>query len=78
MEHIKIEIKGNIHKYSYLVADYGYCFYDADDEQRYYMTSISTPMLDLSELARKYIVVQGNAERLNEQLEKEREVQDDK
>ena len=71
MEHIKIEILGNIHKYSYIVAENGYCFYDADDEQRQYMTSISTPILDLVELARKYIVVQGDAKKLNEELQKE-------
>jgi hypothetical protein len=50
---------------------FGYCFYDVDDEQRQYMTSISTPIMDEIELARKYIVVQGDAEKLNEELEKE-------
>lgn len=78
MEHIKIEIKGNIYKYAKLTADYGYCFYDIDAEERNYITSISTPITDETELARKYIVVQGNAEKLNAELEKEREVQDDK
>ena len=71
MEHIKIEIKGNIHKYSFLTEDDGYCFYDVDDEQRYYMTSISTPILDETELARKYVVVFGDAEKLNKELEAE-------
>ena len=71
MEHIKIEIKGNIHKYSYLTAHYGYCFYDVDDEYRSYMTSISTPILDETELARKYVVVFGDAEKLNEELQQE-------
>lgn len=69
MEHIKIEIKGKIYKYAELTADYGYCFYDVDDEQRQYMTYIATPIIDYVELARKYIVVQGNAEKLNEELE---------
>ena len=78
MEHIKIEIKGNINKYSYLVADYGYCFYDVDDEQRQYMTSISTPILDETELARKYVVVFGDAEKLNEEFEAERSSENDK
>ena len=77
MEHIKIEIKGKFTKYAELTAHCGYCFYDIDEEQRQYMTSIATPILDETELARKYIVVQGNAEKLNEQLEKEREVQND-
>lgn len=67
MEHIKIEILGNIHKYTELTAEQGYCFYDVDDEQPYYMTSISTPILDETELARKYIVVQGDADQMNEQ-----------
>lgn len=78
MEHIKIEILGNIHKYSYIVADYGYCFYDVDDEQRYYMTSISTPIIDEVEIARKYVVVEGNADDLNAELEKERSAEYDK
>lgn len=71
MEHIKIEIKGNIHKYTQLTAHYGYCFYDIDEEERYYMTSISTPILDETELARKYVVVEGDAEKLNEEVQKE-------
>lgn len=71
MEHINIEIKGNIHKYSYLEAEQGYCFYDVDDEVRNYMTSISTSILDETELARKYVVIQGDAEKLNEELTKE-------
>lgn len=78
MEHIKIEIRGNINKYSFLEAEYGYCFYDADDEQRQYMTSISTPIMDINELNRKYIVVQGDAEKLNKALEEESEAQDGK
>lgn len=71
MEHIKIEIRGNIHKYSYLEAEQGYCFYDIDDEQRQYMTSISTPIIDETELARKYVVVIGDADYLNMELQKE-------
>lgn len=78
MEHIKIEIRGNIHKYSFLEAETGYCFYDVDDEQRQYMNSISTPIMDINELNRKYIVIQGDAEKLNQELEKEREARDDK
>lgn len=71
MEHIKIEIKGNIHKYAELTTDYGYCFYDVDEERRYYMTYIATPITDETELARKYVVVFGNAEKLNEEIERE-------
>ena len=71
MEHIKIEFKGNIHRYAELTADYGYCFYDVDDEQRQYMTYIATPILDETELIRKFVVVQGDAEKMNEELQKE-------
>jgi hypothetical protein len=78
MEHIKIEFKGNIHRYAELTANYGYCFYDVDEEQRYYMTSISTPILDDTELARKYVVVFGDAEKLNLELEAERNSENDK
>ena len=69
MEHIKIEIKGRFTKYAELTAEQGYCFYDVDDEYIRYMDSISTPVTDEVELARKYIVVQGDAEKLNEELE---------
>lgn len=71
MEHIKIEFKGNIHRYAELTADYGYCFYDVDDKQRQYMTSIATPILDETKLVRKFVVVQGDAEKLNEELQNE-------
>lgn len=76
MEHIKIEIKGNIYKYVELTAEKGYCFYDVDDEERYYMTSISSPILDYAELSRKYVVVSGNADILNEQLQQQKEAKD--
>lgn len=69
MEHIKIEIKGKFTKYAELTADYGYCFYDVDDEERYYTTSIATPITDIEELRRKYIVVIGDADYLNIKLQ---------
>lgn len=69
MEHIKIEILGKFTKYAELTAEQGYCFYDIDDEQRYYMISIATPITDIEELKRKYIVVQGDADELNEEKE---------
>lgn len=76
MERLKITLMGNINKYYFLEAEDGYCFYDVDDEQRQYMTIISTPITDEAEIARKYVVVFGDAEKLNAELEKEREVQD--
>lgn len=76
MEHIKIEIKGNVVKYAQLTAEQGYCFYDADAEVKTYINSIATPILDETELARRYIAIIGDADYLNIQLEKEREVKD--
>ena len=73
MEGIIIEnIKGRFINYLKLIAKDGFCFYDKDDEQRYYLTSITTPITDTQELKRKYIVVQGNAEILNKELEEKR------
>lgn len=76
MEHIKIEIKGTSVKYAELTAEQDYCFYDIDEAERSYTKKIATPILDENELQRKFIVVQGNAETLNEQLAKEREEQE--
>ena len=76
MEHIKIEIKGKFTKYAELRADYGYCFYDIDDEERNYMTYIATPIIDYAELSRKYVVVQGDAEKLNGELQQNLEEND--
>ena len=73
MEHINIEIKGKFNQYAVLTAEQGYCFYDVDAEERNYLTSISTPITNETELARKFIVVLGYADVLNKQLEKERE-----
>lgn len=76
MEHIKIEIKGVVYKYTQLTAELGYCFYDVDDEERQYITSIATPITDINELSRKYVVVSGNADVLNEQLQQEKDTKD--
>lgn len=75
---IKKDIRGRFHKYTELTSLQGYCFYDVDDEQRQYMTSILTPITNEAELERKYVVVMGNADVLNEELQKEREVANDK
>ena len=71
MEHINIEIKGKFTKYAELTAEVGYCFYDVDDKESQYMTYVATPVIDLNELARKYIVVQGDADKLNEKIEED-------
>lgn len=72
---IKNDIQGRFHNYTKLTSLQGYCFYDVDDEQRQYMTSILTPITDEAELERKYAVVFGDADKLNEELQKERETQ---
>lgn len=72
MKHIKVEIKGKFTKYAELTAESGYCFYDVEEE-RNYITKISTPVIDEKKIEWKYIVVKGNAEELNKQLGKEKE-----
>lgn len=74
---IKKEIQGRFNKYTELRSLQGYCFYDVDEEQRQYITSILTPITDEAELERKYVIVFGDANKLNEELEKEREVEND-
>ena len=73
MEHINIEIKGKFNQYAVLTAETGYCFYDVNEEERNYLTQVFTPVTDVAELERTYVAVMGNADVLNEQLEKERE-----
>ena len=82
MEGIKIEnVEGRVVNYVILTAENGYCFYDKDqpEEERNYLTSITTPITDKQELERKYIAIWGNAEELNAKLEEERQkaVEDD-
>ena len=52
---IKKDIQGRFNNYTELTSLQGYCFYDVDDEQRQYMTSILTPITNEAELERKYI-----------------------
>ena len=69
---IKKEIQGKFKNYTELRAEQGYCFYDVDetDDARIYLNYILTPITDELELSRKFKVVYGNADELNEQLEK--------
>lgn len=65
---LKIDlVQGKFFNYSQVYVDDGYCFYDIDEPEdvRSYMTTITTPITDLLELKRKYIVVQGHADQLN-------------
>ena len=75
MEHINIEIKGKFNKYAQLKAEHGWCFYNINDEEFYYLTELFTPVVDEEELAKTFVVVQGNADELNEELDKKREEQ---
>ena len=77
MEHINIEIKGKFNQYAVLTAENGYCFYDVNEEERNYTTQTFTPVIDVAELERTYVAIQGEADALNEELAKEREKQQD-
>lgn len=70
---IKKEIQGRFNNYIELTAEQGYCFYDVDDEERNYMTKLATPIMDEAELERKFKVVYGDVDKLNEELARERE-----
>ena len=63
------EIVGKFRNYSVLKAIAGYCFYDVDasETDRQYLTYIATHILNEDELKRKFVVVQGDAEMLNEE-----------
>ena len=71
---IKTAIIGKFRNYTRLQAVQGYCFYDADEseENRNYMESIDTPILDETELERKFVTVKGNADELNKILQEEK------
>lgn len=69
---VKREIQGKFHKYTELRSLQGYCFYDVDEAERNYLTSILTPITDEAELERKYVVVFGDVEKLNDELRQER------
>ena len=72
---VKKEIQGKFNKYTELRSSQGYCFYDADETERQYITSVLTPITNEAELARKYIAVYGDADKLNEELRKQRVVE---
>ena len=67
-------IQGKTINYAQLTALSGYCFYDVDatEEEKAYMTKLTTPITDYDELERKYVAVYGNADLLNKELEKAR------
>lgn len=58
-------IQGKVISFLRLTAEQEHCFYDIEDDNRNYMTSIDTPLISDEEIERKYIPVQGNADELN-------------
>lgn len=68
MELIIKHITGKTINYSEVTAPVGYCFYDKDEENRSYMERIFTPMTDEVALREKYVLVEGSAEKLNEEV----------
>ena len=72
MELIKNFINGKFRTYTEVRSPQGYCFYDVDEEVRNYIEYIATPIVDEKELERKFVLVEGNAEELNEELERQR------
>ena len=66
---IKI-INGRFKNYAEVRSPQGYCFYDIDAEEKNYLEKIFTPISDKRELERKFVLVEGNADELNEELSK--------
>ena len=64
-------IQGKVISFLRLTAEQEHCFYDIEDDDRNYMTSIDTPLMSDEEIARRYIEVQGNADDLNDKLMEE-------
>lgn len=61
------EINGKFINYSEVFADNGYCFYNKNDteEERTYLTHITSPLKTIEEFNNEYVVIQGNADELN-------------
>ena len=70
MELIKKRVNGKFKDYTEVRSPLGYCFYDIDAKERNYLEYIATPILNEEELKRKFVLVEGNAEKLNEELQK--------
>lgn len=74
MELIIRFINGKFRTYTEVKSPDGYCFYDVDAQDRNYMESISTPMLNEDDIKRKFILVEGDAEMLNEELQNSKKI----
>ena len=69
---MKLDIKiinGRFTIYAEVRSPQGYCFYDVDEEL-HYANYIATPITDEEELYRKFVLVEGDADVLNEELAK--------
>lgn len=64
---IKI-IEGKFNKFAEVSSPENYCFYDKDAEERNYIEKIFTPITDRDKIEEKFILVEGNADILNEEL----------
>lgn len=64
-------INGKFRDYTEVRVANGYSFYDVDAEELNYLEYIATPIVDEQEIRRKFVVVKGNAEELNEKLQEE-------
>ena len=62
-------IKGKFNDFTEVRSPIGYCFYDIDETEKSYTDYIATPILNEEELKRKFVVVEGNADVLNEKIE---------
>ena len=72
MELIITTIQGRFKDYTEIRSPQRYCFYDVDATEINYIEYIGTPILDKAELERKFVLVEGNADELNEELAKQR------
>ena len=68
MELIINFVNGKFRTYAEVRSSQGYCFYDIDEQDRSYTNYIATPILNEEELKRKFVLVEGNADELNEEL----------
>lgn len=69
-------VNGKFRTYAEVRSPIGYCFYDAEAEERNYLEYIASPILNEEKLKRKFVLVEGDAEKLNEELsEKSNEIE---
>lgn len=71
MELIITRINGKFRDYNEIKVPDGYCFYDKHEEIPQYITYMATPILDEQELRNRLVVVEGDADILNKEIEEE-------